>query len=278
MNEILSSWDLANQWFEAYGSNILIAALIFYIGRWLAVRVSHLLETVLRKGKSDPVLTSFLKNLSYYTLLVAVVIAVLGQLGVPTTSFLAILGTAGLAVGLALKDNLSNLSSGVMLLFTRPFGIGDVVEVAGVRGKVQALNIFETILHTPDNQRIILPNSRVIGTSIKNMSANPIRRIDLSIGIGYQDDIRKAKEVLGKLLAQEERILPDPAPVVAVFELAESSVNLVVRPWVKAADYWDVRFSLTENIKLSFDQEGISFPFPQRVVHMYTQDSKPEQL
>lgn len=221
------------------------------------------------EGKNvDVTLTHFLEGIVYYTLLAAVVLAAAGQLGIKTTSFLAVLGAASLAVGLALKDSLANFSSGVLLILFRPFQVGDVVMVGGQTGKVEKISVFSTILNTADNQRKIIPNGAISNATITNMTANPTRRIELVIGIGYDDDIRLAKATLEEIVAAEPRILADPKPLVAVAELAESSVNLVVRPWVATADFGDVTFALTERIKITFDERGISFPFPQRDVHL----------
>ncbi|HDM77631.1 MAG TPA: mechanosensitive ion channel, partial [Deltaproteobacteria bacterium] len=205
----------------------------------------------------------------YYTLLIVVVIAAAGQLGINTTSFLTIVGAAGLAIGLALKDSLSNFASGVMLILFRPFRVGDVVNAAGVTGKVETISMFTTIMNTPDNQKIIVPNSAITSSTITNITANETRRVDLVIGIGYEDNIGKAKEILNRLIEEDDRILSDPAPTIAVSELADSSVNFVVRPWVKTEDYWIVYFDLTEKIKNTFDAEGINIPYPQTDVHLY---------
>lgn len=252
-----------------HGLNILIALLIFVIGRVVARKVADITRAVMTKAKVDETLTGFLRNILYYALLAAVVIMALGQAGLNITSFLAVLGAAGLAVGLALKDSLSNFAAGVMLILLGFFKKGDFVTVAGESGTVASVRIFNTILNTPDNRQIIVPNSSILNSSITNVSANPTRRVDLVFGIGYDDDLRKAKTLLDKIIADEPRILKDPAPTVAVSELADSSVNFVVRPWVKAADYWSVYFDLTEKVKLTFDAEGISIPYPQTDIHVH---------
>jgi len=221
----------------------------------------------------DVTLSRFLSKLIYYALLTAVVIAAADQAGIKTTSFVAILGAAGLAIGLALKDSLSNFASGVMLILFRPFRVGDLVTVGGVTGKIRQIDIFSTILVTGDNQKYILPNSSITSDVINNVNAEPTRRIDLVIGIGYEDDIQLAKKTLAELMDADERILKDPAPLIAVSELADSSVNLLIRPWVNTDDYWDVRFDLLEKIKLTFDERGISFPYPQHDVHLYKQET-----
>lgn len=255
-----------------YGIKLISALLVFIIGKWVAKKIVNILAALMEKQNVDVTLVKFLSNILYYLLLTAVLVAVAGQLGINTASFLTIIGAASLAIGLALKDSLSNFSAGVMLILFRPFRVGDVVEVAGETGKVEEISIFNTILNTADNQRKIIPNGSISNSTITNITANPVRRVDLVVGIGYDDDIRKAKETLEEIVAADERVLPDPAVTIAVAELADSSVNLVVRPWVKTEDYWDVLFDLTENIKITFDDKAISFPYPQRDVHLYSMD------
>ncbi len=247
------------------------ALVILVVGLWLSKRIANFFGRVMERRGVDITLVNFLKGLLYYLFVLVVLIAAAGQLGFNTTSFLTILGAIGLAVGLALKDSLSNFAAGVMLILFRPFRVGDVVSAAGVTGGVQAINLFNTILHTPDNQKVIVPNSKIMGDVITNITANETRRIDLVVGISYEDDLEKAKAILWQILAQDPRILKEPAPTVAVAELADSSVNFVVRPWVKTSDYWAVRFDLTEKIKKTFDQEGISIPYPQQDVHLFVE-------
>lgn len=271
MNMDLSSIDVAMVQDIAitWGGRILAALLVFLIGKWIAKKLSRLLEKLLQKSKVDETLSRFLYNISYYTLVVVVIIAAAGQLGINTTSFLTIVGAASLAVGLALKDSLGNFASGVMLILFRPFKVGDIVTIAGETGSVQEITIFNTVMTTPDNQKKIVPNSSIGSSTITNITAHPTRRIDLVIGISYDDDIRLAKETLENIVAEDERILKNPAPKIAVAELGASSVDLVVRPWVKTAEYWDVRFDLIERIKVVFDDKSISFPYPQTDVHLY---------
>ena len=254
-----------------YSLKIVGAILVFLIGKWLARYIANLLGKLLRKNNVDETLSTFLGQIIYYAMFIMVLIAAAGQLGINTTSFLTIVGAAGLAIGLALKDSLSNFASGVMLILFRPFKVGDVVTAGGQTGKVESIAIFSTVITTPDNQMVIVPNSSITSDVITNVNAKPTRRIDMVIGIGYDDNIGEAKSVLEDLIKAESRILSDPAPTIAVSELADSSVNFVVRPWVKTADYWDVRFDLTEQIKLTFDEKGISFPYPQQDVHMFTE-------
>jgi small conductance mechanosensitive channel len=256
---------------SVYALKFIAAILIFIIGKWLARKLSDLILKLLEKNKVDVTLIGFIENITYYTLLIVVLIAAAGQLGINTTSFLTIVGAAGLAVGLALKDSLSNFASGVMLILFRPFRVGDVVSAGGVTGTVESITIFNTIFKTPDNQKVIAPNSGITGGIITNVTANPTRRVDMVAGIGYGDDITRAKEILTALVKADPRILTDPAPKIAVSELADSSVNFIVRPWVKTGDYWDVYFDLTEKIKITFDREGISIPYPQQDVHLFIQ-------
>ncbi len=255
-----------------YGVKIISAILLFVVGKWLAKKLTKILAVILEKQKVDITLIKFLQNIAYYMLLTAVVVAVAGQLGINTASFLTIIGAASLAIGLALKDSLSNFSAGVMLILFRPFSVGDFVTVAGESGTIEAITIFNTILKTGDNQKKIIPNSSISNATITNVTANPTRRVDLTVGIGYDDDIRKAKETLEKIVSEDERILKEPAAKIAVLELADSSVNLVVRPWVKTSEYWDVYFDLIEKIKLTFDEKGISFPYPQQDVHLFKEE------
>jgi len=270
-DKYLQYLQIAKDWLIANGPNILVTLIILVIGRWLAMWLASIGRKAMTKGGVEDTLSRFLGKLIYYGLLTAVIIAAADQLGIKTTSFLAILGAAGLAIGLALKDSLSNFASGVMLILFRPFVVGDFVTAGGVSGTVQQIDIFSTIILTPDNQKFIVPNSGITAGVITNVNAESTRRIDLVVGIGYDDDIRSAKNTLEDLVKADKRVLEDPAPTIAVSELADSSVNLIVRPWVETSDYWDVRLELIEKIKLTFDEKGISFPFPQQDVHMYQQ-------
>ncbi len=265
--------EVTEQWAISNGTHLLAALLIFIVGRWLVRWITELSRKGFRRANVEPTLRRFLCKLIYYALLTGVIIAAAGELGIETTSFLAIVGAAGLAIGLALKDSLSNFASGVMLILFRPFKVGDFVTAGGVTGKVYQVDIFSTVIHTPDNQRQIIPNSKITADIITNVNAEPTRRIDMMVGIGYDDDILLAKTTLEGIIAADDRILKDPAPVIGVSELADSSVNLIVRPWVKTEEYWDIRLDLTESIKLVFDEKGISFPYPQQDVHMYSTDA-----
>ena len=261
-------------WIRDYSPKLIAAILVLIIGKMVAKKISKLISGLMKRNKVDITLVGFLESIIYYALLIIVVIAAAGQLGINTTSFLTIVGAAGLAVGLALKDTLSNFASGVMLILFAPFRVGDAVNAGGVVGKVEKLTVFNTIIHTPDNQKVIVPNSNITSGVITNITANPTRRVDLVVGISYEDSIPKAKEILNRLVKEDERILSDPAPTIAVSELGDSSVNFVVRPWVKKEHYWDVYFSLTEKIKLTFDEEGISIPYPQTDVHLFQEKAK----
>jgi len=252
-----------------YGINFIAAILIFLVGKWLARWLSTVFEKALIKSKVDQTLAKFVKNLSYAGLMTVVVIAALNKLGVQTTSFIAIIGAAGLAVGLALQGSLANFAAGVMLILFRPFKVGDFITAAGTMGSVMEIQIFNTILAHPDNRKIVVPNSKITGDIISNFSDIERRRIDLVFGISYEDDMKKAKEALMDLVNADDRILKDPAPVVAVSELADSSVNLVCRPWVKPGDYWAVYFDITEKGKEALEANGMTIPFPQNDVHVY---------
>ena len=270
--------DALWSWVSAYALNIIGALLIFIVGKWLARRISNLLARLLEKNNFDLALVSFLTHLTYYALVVLVVVAAAGRLGINTASVLTVIGAAGLAVGLALKDSLSNFAAGVMIVLFRPFTIGDVVSTAGITAKVEKITIFNTHFCSPDNQLIIVPNNKIIADIITNINAKDTRRIDLAMGISYSDDMAETKEILARLAKEDSRILADPAPFIAVAELADSSVNLVFRPWVKTADYWDVRFDLTEKIKNRLDEAGISIPFPQQDVHLFVEKEKAAQV
>ncbi|HHO47083.1 MAG TPA: mechanosensitive ion channel [Desulfobacteraceae bacterium] len=262
------AWD----WLATSGPNILYALLILVAGRFLVKWIVYLLQRALERTGMDATLVHFLDKLLYYTLLIAVILAAADQIGIKTTSFLAILGAAGLAVGLALKDSLGNFASGVMLILFQPFKVGDAVTAAGVSGTVRRIDIFNSVIHTWDNQKVIVPNSKITSDIITNINANPTRRIDLVIGIGYEDDPGQARALLLQLVQEDRRILSDPSPTVALAEFGDSSVNLVVRPWVRTAEYWDVRFDLLEKIKRTFDEHHITIPYPQRDVHLYHHD------
>ena len=250
-----------------YSINIALALLIFVIGKKLARIGSDLTKKLLKKSNVDDTLTTFIGNLIYGLLVVVVVLAALGRIGVETTSFIAILGAVGLAVGLAFQSTLSNISAGVMIIIFRPFGLGDFIEAGGVAGVIEEINLFNTVFKTGDNKVIIVSNSNIIGGNITNYSKKDTRRVDFIFGIGYDDDLKLAKETLSQIVNSDERILKDPAPFIAVSELADSSVNFVVRTWVKSEDYWAVNFDTIEKVKLTFDEKEISIPYPQMDIH-----------
>lgn len=262
------------EYLAQYGLDIFRALIIFLIGRWLAKFASRWIEKVLLKSRIDKTLASFIKNLSYIVLLIFVAMAALKPLGIETAQFAVALGAAGLAVGLALQGSLSNFASGFLMIIFHPFKVGDFIEAAGTKGTVQEIQIFNTIINTPDNVRAIIPNAKITDGNILNYTVNGKRRVDLVIGISYEDDLKKAQTIIEDVLAQDGRVLPEPKSNVAVFELADSSVNFVVRPWVKSADYWDTYFDMTANIKLALDKKGISIPYPQRDVHIKNETQK----
>lgn len=258
-------WDKV----QSSGLNLLAAIVILIVGRIIVGIITSVIHRQMVKRSADVTLTKFLVSVTRMGLMTFVVIAAIRQLGVETNSFVAIIGAAGLAVGFALQGTLANFAAGVMLIIFKPLKVGDYVEGGGSAGTVEAVQIFNTILKTPDNKKVIIPNSKMTGDNITNYSAMEKRRIDMVFGIGYEDDLRKAKATLERIISEDARILKDPAPTVAVLELADSSINFVVRPWVKTSDYWAVYFDVTEKVKLTFDAEGISIPFPQRDVHLY---------
>lgn len=268
INQLLQSEFVTNQLIP-WVISLFVALLIFVIGRWIAAKIVRISKRMMARGGMDSMLSNFLGNLLHGLLIAVVIIAALDHLGIQTTSLLAVLGAAGLAVGLALKDSLGNFSSGVMLIIFRPFREGDYVEAGGVAGTVENVGIFSTTMLTPDNREIIVPNGQIYGGTITNVSARDTRRLDLVIGISYDDDIRKARELVMEIIEQDERILKEPAPVVNVAALGESSIDLNVRPWVNKGDYWNVRADLLETIKTRFDASGISIPFPQQDVYMH---------
>lgn len=267
--------ELINQYVIPWAINISLAIIIYVVGRWIVSLVVKAIDRLMERSKVDESLRDFAGNIIATALTIIVIIAALEQLGINTTSVLAVFAAAGLAVGLALKDSLSNFSAGVMLIIFKPFKIGDVINAAGSTGTVETIRIFNTLLRTPDNQEITVPNSHIYGGSITNITTRDTRRIDLVIGIGYDDNIGKAKQLLEEIVARQDAILDEPAPTIMVLELGESSVDLAVRPWVKTEDYWIVRSELLQTIKETFDDQGISIPYPQRDLHLV--DSVPLQ-
>ncbi len=264
--------------FALFGLKIVAAIVIFVVGRWVAKFVRRILERLLRRSdKVDNTLVAFVGNLTYVILLIFIIVAALGQLGVQTASLVALLGAAGLAIGLALQGSLANFAAGILLIIFRPFKVEDLIEAAGVTGIVEKIEIFTTQLKTLDNKSIIIPNAKLTGDNIVNYTKKDTRRVDLIVGVSYEDKIDKVKEVINEVLHAEEMVLKDPSPTVAVYEMADSSVNFVVRPWVKTENYWNVYFNVTENIKKEFDAKGITIPFPQRDIHLYSEKTGQSQ-
>jgi small conductance mechanosensitive channel len=256
--ELISNWGL----------QVIGAIVLLIVGRWAASLVRRSVRRALEKGKLDAALVPFFSSMAYYVVLIVVIIAVLQLFGIQTTSLVAVVGAAGLAIGLALQGTLSNFAAGVMLMVFRPFKLGDYVEVGGAAGGVKEVGIFTTTLNTPDNVMVMIPNAAVYGEVIKNYSANATRRVDLVMGIAYGDDIEKAIEVISSTVSGDSRVLADPAPTIAVAELGDNSVNLVVRPWCAGSDYWPLRFDLTRALKENLEAGGCSIPYPQRDVHV----------
>lgn len=260
--------ELAAQYTTEYGIKILGSFLIFLIGRWVSGKVVALIKKAMNKAKVDPTLVSFASNATYVALIILVIIAAISNLGVETTSFVAIFGAAGLAIGLALKDTLSNVGAAVLIIFFRPFKEGDFIEASGVMGNVKSMNLFSTTLTTADNRSIIIPNGALIAGNIINYTGNEKRRIDLVFDIDYKDDVKLSKEVVMNVLLSHPSVLSEPAPIVVVGALADNSVQLYARPWVPVDLYWDVMFEITESVKLAFDANNISIPFPQMDLHV----------
>ena len=252
-----------------YGPMLLAAIAIFLIGKLIANWVKRLVSKVMAKGDVDPLIIGFTSSIVYIGMMVFVVMAALGQIGIQTTSFIAILGAAGLAIGLALQGSLANFAAGFLLIIFRPFKVGDVVEAAGVTGKVEVIQIFTTTLKTPDNKTIIVPNAKLGGDNIINYSTQKTRRVDMTVGVSYDADLKEVRNILEDIVSKDERILKDPAHQIVVGELADNSVNFFVRVWVKSDDYWDVYFDGNETVKLRLDEAGIGIPYPQRDVHLY---------
>jgi small conductance mechanosensitive channel len=257
---------------------IILALVIYIVGKWVVNRITALVRRLMDGRSVDPTLVNFLSNLVYAVLLVAVILAALDTLGLPVTSLLAVVGAAGLAVGLALKDSLGNFAAGVMLVLFRPFSKGDFVEAAGISGKVDEVRIFSTILTTPDNKQITIPNGLIAADAITNYTAKDMRRVDLVFGVGYDDDLKKAREVLTRICAEHALVLDDPATNIFVLNLGDSSVDFAVRPWAKTEDYWTVWGDLLETGKAELEAAGCSIPFPQRDVHMHASNPLADML
>jgi len=255
-----------------YGLKILAAILIFIIGKWAINKLTALCKTLMEKAKVDKTLVEFAESLIYFVLLMMVLLTSLNALGINTTSFLAIFGAAGLAIGLALQGSLANVGAAVLIIIFRPFKVGDFVEAGGATGTVEDVNLFSTIIAPLDNRTIIVPNAAIVSGNITNYSMKPQRRVDHVFGIGYDDDLKLAKETLMDIMKNDTRVLADPEPFVAVSELGDSSVNFVFRAWVETDNYWDVYFDMLEKVKLTFDKKGISIPYPQMDIHTQKQE------
>jgi small conductance mechanosensitive channel len=256
-----------------FGIKVIAAVVILVVGLWVAKKVKALFSAALTKKEVDATLVGFFSSMLYGAIVVFVVIAAISKLGVNTTSFAAVIAAAGLAIGLALQGSLSNFASGVLLILFKPFKAGNFIKAGGEMGVVVEVGLLTTELKTPDNVKIIMPNSAIMGGAITNVSAHPTRRVDMVVGVGYGDDLNKAKELMLELLVADERVLKDPAPQIAVSNLGDSSVDFIVRPWVNASDFWAVKFDFTKAVKEKFDAEGISIPFPQRDVHLFQENA-----
>jgi len=268
MLEAISLEHLSADYLLPWAVNIGIALLIFVIGRLVANLIVGVIKRLMGRAKADPMLVDFVSSIANAGLMLFVIIATLDKLGVDTTSLIAIFGAAGLAIGLALQGALQNFAAGVMLILFRPFHTGDYVEAGGTSGTVELITLFTTTMKTPDNKEVIVPNGKIYSGIITNFSARPTRRVDMVFSISYEDSMKRAKEIIESVLAADERILKDPAWTVAVSELGDSSVNLVARPWVRNADYWAVKFAITEKVKEAFDANNITIPFPQMDLHL----------
>jgi len=268
-NQAVSKYtDMAITYASEYGLKIVAAILIFIIGKWIVKKLTAVTKSLMEKAEVDQTLTEFAESVVYFVLLLMVILASLNALGIDTTSFLAIFGAASLAIGLALQGSLANVGAAVLIIIFRPFKVGDFIEAGGATGTVEDINLFSTIIAPVDNRTIIVPNAAIIGGNITNYSMKPNRRVDHVFGIGYDDDLKLAKNTLMEIMEADSRVLADPAPFVAVSELGDNSVNFTVRAWVDTADYWGVYFEMIESVKLKFDEKGISFPYPQMDVHM----------
>jgi small conductance mechanosensitive channel len=261
--------DSAMELLMYYGPKVLAAIAIFFIGKIVANWVKRIVTKVMTKGNVDPLIIGFTSSIAYMAMMVFVVVATLGQIGIQTTSFIAVLGAAGLAIGLALQGSLANFAAGFLLIIFRPFREGDFIEAAGVTGKVDLIQIFTTTLKTPDNKIIIIPNAKLGSDNIINYSAQKTRRVDMVVGVSYDADLKEVRNILEDIVSKDERILKDPEHLIAVGELADNSVNFFVRVWVESSDYWSVFYDANETVKLRLDEAGIGIPYPQRDVHLY---------
>lgn len=266
--------DMAIELTMSYGPRLILAIVVLIAGLWIINRFVRALAAGLEKSSTEPTLARFLCNLTSVGFKALLLISVASMIGIETTSFIAVLGAAGLAIGLALQGSLANFAGGVLVLLFKPFRVGDFIDAQGVAGTVSEIQIFSTIIKTPDNKRIVVPNGALSNGIITNVSAEPTRRVDFVFGIGYNDDIARAKAIIARLVDEDSRSLADPAPQIMVSNLGDSAVDITTRVWVDAANYWGLYFDLTERVKLTFDQEGISIPFPQRDVHVFQESDR----
>ncbi len=277
MEDVMTQLDgLQEAWLPLamqYGGQVLLALITLLVGWWIIGRISATVLRLMEKRNVEATLHGFIGNLVNIGLKVLLLISVAGMIGIQTTSFIALIGAAGLAVGLALQGSLANFAGGVLILFLRPFKVGEYIEAQGTAGTVDSIQIFHTVLKTPDNKTVVIPNGSLSNGNIINYSRQPTRRVDINIGIDYGDDVKKAREILLRLAQADARVFKDPAPVVWLVSLGDSSVDLSLRMWTKTEDYWGVFFDTIEAAKETFDQEGITIPFPQRTVHMVAQAS-----
>jgi small conductance mechanosensitive channel len=268
VDDVSQLWGQVEGIATDWGIKVIAALAIFIVGRWIAKGLRRGVRRMMEKGGADPIIIGFVGSIVYIALLAFVVVAALGQLGIQTTSFIAILGAAGLAIGLALQGSLANFAAGFLMIIFRPFKVGDFIEAAGVAGVVKDMQIFTTTMKTGDNKTIIIPNAKLSGDNIINYSAEENRRVDMTVGVAYDADLSKVRDVLDDIISKDDRIMSDPPPLVVVGELADSSVNFIVRLWTKSEDYWGVKFETTETIKNRFDEAGIGIPFPQHDIHI----------
>lgn len=257
-----------------FGLRLLYAFLIIFVGRWVVKLLLKIIKSALEKTTVEETIRIFVANLLSSLLMVIIFIAAINQLGIETTSIIAMLGAAGLAIGLALQGSLANFAAGILIVIFRPYKVGDYIEAGSAEGTVLDIQIFSTVLKTPDNKVVVVPNGTIMDSSIINYTGQATRRVDIVASCGYEDDIDKVKDILKDILNQDERILEEPQPRIAVSELADNSINFIVRPWVNSSDVLSVKYSILEQIKKRFDEEGISIPYPQRDVHIYNHDIK----
>lgn len=269
MDNLQSYWEQIVKLSASYAPKFLLAIVTLIIGLWLIKRVVKIIKKIMQKSSVEASLQSFLVPLISIIFKILLVLSVISMVGIETTSFVALLASAGFAIGMALQGSLGNFAGGVLILLFKPYKVGDYIEAQGFAGTVKEIHIFNTVMLTVDNKKIFIPNGAISNSAITNYTAEPIRRLDLSFGIGYQDNIDKARNIIQAVINSDSRILTEPAPLIAVGQLSENSVNLIVRIWCKTEEYWDINFDSQEKVKKEFDSNGISIPFPQRDIHVY---------